>query len=107
MKIECRAPRSVNELNDSVYYSICSFEGSDKKFSEDHFFTLILKKDPWFCLDNTRACFVDGKVVSVVQIFERPLRLKNCVLRMGGLGSVGTHPNHRQKGYSSEVLLDI
>ena len=62
--------------------------------------------NPWFDLGNTRACFVDGKAASVVQIFDRPMRIGNCAVRMGGVGSVGTDPPHRRAGYSSEVLRD-
>ena len=106
MQIDYRAPQNIEELNDSIYCSMCAFNWSEGGFSEDHFFSRIVKFDPWYDLNNTRACFVDGRVASVVVIFERPMRIGNSVVRMGGLGSVGTHPDHRKKGYSSQVLLD-
>ena len=106
MQIEYRAPRNITELNDSIFCSMCAFDWNKGGFSDDHFFSRILKLDPWYDLNNTRACFVDGQVASVVVIFERPIRIGSSVVRMGGLGSVGTHPDHRQKGYSSQVLLD-
>ena len=103
MNIEYRAPRDETELDDTVECSIRAFGGSEHI---QHLFVNIVEHDPWFDLNNTRACFVDGKAVSVVQIFDRPMRIGNCVVRMGGVGSVGTDPPHLRAGYSSGVLQD-
>ena len=103
MNIEYRAPRNQTELQDTIECSIRAFGSSEHI---QHLFTNIVDHDPWFDLNNTRACFVDGKATSVVQIFERPMRIGDCVVRMGGVGSVGTDPPHRRGGYSSEVLRD-
>ena len=103
MNIEYRAPRNQTELQDTIKCSIRAFGSSEHI---QHLFTNIVEHDPWFDLNNTRACFVDGKAASVVQIFERPMRIGNCIVRMGGVGSVGTDPPHRRGGYSSEVLRD-
>ena len=97
MNIEYRAPRNQTELQDTIECSIRAFGSSEHI---QHLFTNIVEHDPWFDLNNTRACFVDGKAASVVQIFERPMRIGNCVVRMGGVGSVGTDPPHRRGGYS-------
>ncbi len=103
MNIEYRAPRNETELDDTIECSIRAFGGSEHI---QHLFINIVEYDPWFDLNNTRACFVDGKAASVVQIFERPMRIGNCVVRMGGVGSVGTDPPHLRAGYSSGVLRD-
>ncbi len=103
MNIEYRAPRNQTELQDTIECSIRAFGSSEHI---QHLFTNIVEHDPWFDLNNTRACFVDGKAASVVQIFERPMRIGDCVVRMGGVGSVGTDPPYRRGGYSSEVLRD-
>ena len=103
MNIEYRAPRNEAELDDTIQCSIRAFGGSDRI---QHLFVNIVEHDPWFDLNNTRACFVDGKAASVVQIFDRPMRIGNCVVRMGGVGSVGTDPPHLRAGYSSGVLRD-
>ena len=103
MNIEYRAPRNETELDDTVQCSIRAFGGSEHI---QHLFVNIVEHDPWFDLNNTRACFVDRKAASVVQIFERPMRIGNCVVRMGGVGSVGTDPPHLRAGYSSRVLRD-
>ena len=103
MNIEYRAPRDAIELDDTIQCSIRAFGGSEHI---QHLFVNIVEYDPWFDFNNTRACFVDGKAASVVQIFERPMRIGNCVVRMGGVGSVGTDPPHLRAGYSSRVLRD-
>lgn len=100
MNIEYRPPRTQAELEDAFECTARAFGGGLS------FFTNIVKYDPYFRLENARACFVDGKVVSLVQVFERPLRVGDCVVRMGGVGSVGTDPDHRRAGYSLNVLKD-
>ena len=103
MKVEYRAPRNETELDDTIECSLRAFgDLGDRRLR----FTNIVKRDPWFDLNNTRACFVNGKAASVVQIFDRPMRIENCVVRMGAVGSVGTDPSHRRAGYSSGVLRD-
>ena len=103
MNIEYRAPRNQTELDDTIECSIRAFGGSEHI---QHLFMNIVEHDPWFDLNNTRACFVNGRAASVVQIFDRPMRIGDCVVRMGGVGSVGTDPLYRRVGYSSEVLRD-
>ena len=103
MNIEYRAPRNETELDDTIECSLHAFgDSGDRR----HRFTNIVKQDPWFDLNNTRACFVDGKAASVVQVFDRPMRIGNCVVRLAAVGSVGTAPPHRRAGYSSGVLRD-
>ncbi len=103
MSVEYRAPATQAELDDTFACSARAFGGREWALP---FFTNIATHDPWFQLVNTRACFVDGKAVSVVQIFDRPMRIGNCVVRMGGIGSVGTDPRYRNQGYSLNVLMD-
>ena len=103
MNVEYRAPHNETELDDTIECSVSAFGDSGDRRSR---FTNFVKQDPWFDPNNTRACFVDGKVASVVQIFDRPMRIGDCVVRMGGVGSVGTDPVHRRAGYSSGVLRD-
>ena len=103
MNIEYRAPCNETELDDTIECSLHAFgDSGDRRYR----FTNIVKQDPWFDLNNTRACFVDGKAASVVQVFDRPMRIGNCVVRLAAVGSVGTAPPHRRAGYSSGVLRD-
>ena len=80
MNIEYRAPRSETELDDTIECSIRAFGGSEHI---QRLFINIVEYDPWFDLGNTRACFVDGKAASVVQIFDRPMRIGNCAVPDG------------------------
>jgi GNAT superfamily N-acetyltransferase len=45
-----------------------------------------------------------GRPVSCVQIFTKQIRLRRETIRLGGIGSVGTHPDHRGKGLASNLL---
>lgn len=75
MKVEYRAPRNETELDDTIECSLRAFGNlGDRRLR----FTNIVKRDPWSDLNNTRACFVGGKAASVVQIFDRPMRIGNC-----------------------------
>ena len=87
MKIQYRAPRNQTELDDSIQCSVSAFD------QPEHTFANIVKHDPWFDLTNTRACFVDGKVVSVVQIFRRLMRIGGCVVQMAASVTSARAPN--------------
>lgn len=100
MPVEYRSPRSDAELEDAFRCSYAALGGGAR------FFERIVRLDPWFRRENTRACFVDGRVASVVQVFERPLRIGRCTVRAGCLGSVGTHPDFRRRGYGLGTLQD-
>ena len=103
MKVEYRAPRNEAELDDTIDCSVRAFgDLGDRRYR----FTNFVKQDPWLDLNNTRACFIDGEAASVVQVFDRSMRIGNCVVRMGGVGSVGTPPAYRRTGYSSKVVRD-
>ncbi|HUV05926.1 MAG TPA: GNAT family N-acetyltransferase [Armatimonadota bacterium] len=69
-------------------------------------FVPYLRGDPWYRHEYTRVCVLDGKLVSALQICEREVRVGSARIRMGGIGNVATHPDHRKKGYSSRLLRD-
>jgi predicted acetyltransferase len=71
-----------------------------------NYFLPYLHGDPWFKLDYTRVCAVDGKLVSAVQICERKVSFGTADIVMGGIGNVATLPEYRGKGYSSRLLKD-
>lgn len=100
MTVEYRAPRTGAELEDS-------FECANSAFnSVGDFFANIAREDPWFRMENTRCCFVGGRVASVVQIYERPMRIGPCLVRAACIGGVGTHPDFQRAGYGLGVLHD-
>lgn len=47
---------------------------------------------------------VDGKLVCLVEIIDRTCRVAGQPVRVGGVGGVATHPDHRRKGYASAAM---
>ena len=70
------------------------------------FFARIHKEDPYFRPENTRVALFNHRIVSVVQVFEREMLIGGSAVKMGGIGSVGTHPLHRGRGYGTLALRD-
>lgn len=60
-----------------------------------------------FSSDNLRRiCVVkvDGRIVSLAAWFPEEAFLAGGVLKIGKIGSVATHADHRKKGYSTAIL---
>jgi len=56
------------------------------------------------CIENTFAMFHRGAPVCAITRLERDFVTHGCVLRMGYIGGVCTHPDHRRRGLASTVL---
>ncbi len=55
--------------------------------------------------EGTRLELCDGdKPVSSLGVYDRDIRIGDRVVRLGGIGGVGTRPEHRMKGYARRVL---
>jgi predicted N-acetyltransferase YhbS len=67
-------------------------------------FELYMSYDPALGPEDTWVAMHDGQPVSCVQIFTKQVRIRGETLLMGGIGSVGTHPDHRSQGLASELL---
>ena len=72
----------------------------------DGYFHRYFEGDPWFKNDCCRVLLVDGRIASSVSICRREVRVGCVRLAMGGIANVGTDPEYRKRGYSSEVLRD-
>jgi len=57
-------------------------------------------------MENMRIIKVDRRVVSHVGIFPAEIAVGETVLKVGGIGGVGTHPDHRRRGYAGRLLMD-
>ncbi|MDP8245145.1 MAG: GNAT family N-acetyltransferase [Candidatus Hinthialibacter antarcticus] len=68
------------------------------------FFHAITLNDPAYQSAFSLAVEHDGRVLSYLQIFDRTLRLNGEAVRFGGIGSVGTRPDCRGRGYSQALL---
>ncbi len=50
--------------------------------------------------------FVDGEGVSGASVHRFDVRVGDVAVRLGGVGGVGTRPEHRKKGYARKVMED-
>lgn len=62
--------------------------------------------DPYYKLEYTRVWEENGVLVSTVQIVKKILRIEDQTILLGGIANVGTHPEHRGRGYASALLED-
>jgi predicted acetyltransferase len=69
-------------------------------------FSAEVYEDCTYQLHQSRVGKVDGKIVSYARVADRPIRIGSCVVRMGGIGAVSTHPDYRGHGYNTLVLQD-
>ena len=67
-------------------------------------FASYMDHDPAFRPDDFVLAVEDGRPVSCVQIFEKRIRLRREVVRVGGIGSVATSAAQRRRGLASELL---
>jgi predicted acetyltransferase len=57
-------------------------------------------------LEHTLVAEVDGRLVSGVDVFIRPMRDEaGLPVQVGGIGSVATHEDFRRQGHSGKLLL--
>jgi GNAT superfamily N-acetyltransferase len=68
------------------------------------FFRRYIEEDATFEDRNYVVGEEAGRLVSCVQIFPRPVRIRGHDVPMGGIGSVFTHPEGRGRGYASKLL---
>ena len=57
-------------------------------------------------LENLRVIVQDGNPISHVGIWEGKILIYGCLFKIGMIGSVCTHPEHRGKGYASALVED-
>ena len=57
-------------------------------------------------LPNLRIILEDDKVVSHIGVSQREISVCSCRTKVGGLGSVCTHPDYRERGFATMLLED-
>ena len=62
--------------------------------------------EPSYRYDQSRVVVVNGEIVSTLRVWEREMRIGAVAVPMGGIGGVGTHPDHRGAGYATELMKD-
>ncbi len=59
------------------------------------------RPDGW---GTVQELLIEDRVASYLTVVERTMRIGVSTVRMGGIGGVGTHEEHRGKGYARRVL---
>ena len=62
--------------------------------------------DSSYRYDQTRVVVVNGRIVATLRVWERSMRIGSCIIRIGGIGGVGTHPDCRGTGYATALMKD-
>ena len=62
--------------------------------------------DPSYRYDQSRIVVVNGQIVSTLRVWEREMRIGSIAVPMGGIGGVGTHPDHQGTGYATALMKD-
>ena len=65
-----------------------------------------VRGDSSYRYDQSRVVVVDGRVVAHLRVWERSRRIGSCIVRMGGIGGVCTHPDYRGDGYATALMQD-
>ena len=76
----------------------------EASFGERELFVRYLDHDPHLGPEDTWVAVDGARLVSCVQIFERRIRSREGALRLGGIGSVCTHPDFAGRGVASGLL---
>ena len=65
-----------------------------------------VRTDPSYRYDQSRVVVVNGEIVSTLRVWEREMRIGAIPVPMGGIGGVGTHPEHQGIGYATALMKD-
>ena len=63
-----------------------------------------VRTDPSYRYDQSRVVVVNGRIVSTLRVWEREMRIGSIAVPMGGIGGVGTHPDHQGAGYATALM---
>ena len=65
-----------------------------------------VRTDPSYQYDQSRVVVVNGQIVSTLRVWKREMRIGSIAVPMGGIGGVGTHPDHQSTGYATALMKD-
>ena len=65
-----------------------------------------VRTDPSYRYDQSRVVVVNGEIVSTLRVWEREMRIGSIAVPMGGIGGVGTHPDHQGNGYATALMKE-
>ena len=65
-----------------------------------------VRTDPSYRYDQSRVLVVNGQIISTLRVWEREMRIGSTTVPMGGIGGVGTDPDHQGAGYATALMKD-
>ena len=65
-----------------------------------------LREEPTYQIEQSRVLLDQGRIVAHLRIWDRQIRVRGAQLRVGGIGSVLTHPDFRGRGYARALMRD-
>ncbi len=95
---------SIVSVSPQEYHHVLDLLESAFPDTQRTFFSTITLHDPWYDEKFSLALIQNRKYLSHVQIFDRTLIMEGEPVRFGGIGSVGTHPEERGKGYATALM---
>ena len=63
-----------------------------------------IEGDPTWSPSQTPVVVVEGRIVSMLRIWDRWVHLGTTPVRMGGIGDVNTHPDYRGRGIATRLM---
>lgn len=75
-------------------------------FTPGSFFDQQVKHDPGLRPEDTRILLEHGEIRACVRVYFRTIYCGGETIRMGGIGDVGTDPEHQGKGYATLLMND-
>ena len=100
MDLQIRAARNADFPEIIKLLQLCFDEAAPG------FFAAQTEHDSTFRLRHARVAVLDGRVAGYVRIFARRMRVAGAVVRVGGIGSVATHPDAQHRGIATALLED-
>ncbi len=107
MSIEVRGLRRDEMATHArlVYESYQEYVTQGRGFlSEPNWWLRSATHDPYYEPEQTRVLLAAGEMVASVTSYAREMYCAGGRARVGAIGSVATHPDHRRRGYVRELL---
>lgn len=110
MSIEIRGLKET-ELADHaqlVYESYYEYVQSGERtfLADPRWWLESARADPYYQPEQTRAMWLDGRMVSSVTNYTRDVYADGRIAKVSCIGSVCTHPDFRQRGLVRQVLAE-
>lgn len=103
MKVRAAKPEEYKEIGEMVHHAFQQGNGTDL---ERCIVEVTTTEDPNFHEGDLRVTEVEGKIVSMMLIIQRPIRIGTAIVKGAMVAPVATHPEHQRKGYCSAVMRD-